>query len=318
MASESLSSPSDWLRASRCKDDLRIALEHVNDARSNMPSEDRLQACDHYFKALNRLWGAALRAEQDGAGGHIDAGGSGDSAAFARLLKTLGAPEQQWLLGRPSVQHLASFEPPILDHSQKGMLHPGHEIPEGVRDKASQQHREFANKWRQWRASGSQQVAVLRSLARVLYVVRSNLAHGEKTVHGPDFQRADRNRSVARVVMPVVEDVIDAVLGHPSHRLIAYGTIRPGQPNHALVASLAGSWIQVLIPGVLREEDGLPSFRWTLRGSWVEAHLLESPSLPDELERLDDFEGPAYARRLAIYRVDGVCGVGNLYETREH
>ena len=72
---------------------------------------------------------------------------------------------------------------------------------------------------------------VLESLSRAVLIVRNNHAHGEKTLVGPDHERADRNHKVASVVLGVLEDLVDFILGRPSQKLAVYGTLRPGQPN---------------------------------------------------------------------------------------
>jgi gamma-glutamylcyclotransferase (GGCT)/AIG2-like uncharacterized protein YtfP len=87
---------------------------------------------------------------------------------------------------------------------------------------------------------------------------------------------------------------VEAALDRPSHRLAAYGTLRPGQPNHGLVAGL-GPWEPAVVRGRLGDWEGYPILRAGVPGSApVPVMVLTSTRLADLWAELDAFEGPAY------------------------
>jgi gamma-glutamylcyclotransferase (GGCT)/AIG2-like uncharacterized protein YtfP len=82
----------------------------------------------------------------------------------------------------------------------------------------------------------------------------------------------------------------EAELGHPSTRLAAYGTLRPGQPFHHMLAGLGERWSPGVIRGALGVRNGYPAFTWSPDGDPVPVQVLTSPDLPAHWERLDAFE----------------------------
>ncbi|MCA9802105.1 MAG: hypothetical protein KC777_08970, partial [Cyanobacteria bacterium HKST-UBA02] len=41
----------------------------------------------------------------------------------------------------------------------------------------------------------------------------------------------------------IIEETIERILDNPSHRLAAYGTLRPGESNHHIVSHIEGEWL---------------------------------------------------------------------------
>ena len=103
-------------------------------------------------------------------------------------------------------------------------------------------------------------------------------------------------------------DAIDASLGRPGHRLVAYGTLRPGEVNHGLVAGL-GTWQPAWVRGRLGEWNGYPLLRPArVGGRRLPVMLLTSPHLPTVLPELDAFEGPAYRRAWVVAELAPTVG----------
>ena len=93
---------------------------------------------------------------------------------------------------------------------------------------------------------------------------------------------------------------------HPpiDHRLVAYGTLQPGEPNFHVVEPLGGTWTQVRVRGHVgtsnwREYQGLPGFTPDDAADPFDVWLLETENLVDAWPDLDAFEGPGY-RRIAV------------------
>lgn len=92
--------------------------------------------------------------------------------------------------------------------------------------------------------------------------------------------------------------------GGADMRLVTYGTLAPGRPNHGQLTGLSGRWLVGHVRGSLVEagwgaEFGYPGLILDADGPRVEVDVFESSALPDHWHRLDAFEGPGY-RRVAI------------------
>ncbi len=85
------------------------------------------------------------------------------------------------------------------------------------------------------------------------------------------------------------------------NRLATYGSLGPGQPNHSVLADLAGTWQRGTVYGRLVEEGwgadlGFPGLVLDPAGAVIKVDLLESALLPEHWVRLDAFEGEGYMR----------------------
>ena len=85
------------------------------------------------------------------------------------------------------------------------------------------------------------------------------------------------------------------------HRLVAYGTLAPGESNHHIVEPLGGAWTRVRVRGHRgtsnwRDYSGLPAFTPDPDADPVDVWLLEASALVDSWPDIDAFEGPGYER----------------------
>lgn len=301
-----------WVEPS-FRDGLLVALDQVNEARSRRHGSNwELDSCRDCFGALNQL-ATGFEATRPGPLDRPRAASQSEAAKHSRLLTEMPRLATISLLRGPAVAALVNFEPLFLDHSSPGMTQRIEDLTDAVIAGASRAHEEFRDEWRRWEGTGSGAARTARKLVRAVLVVRNNIAHGEKTPSGPDLARRERNRAVARVVLPALEAIIDAVLDAPSHKLAAYGTLLPGKANEQ-VLSVEGTWSPITLIGRLSDESGLPAFSYALDGENIPAQLLISDQLPTLWESLDQLEGDRYARRLGLYKQSGVIGVANTYE----
>lgn len=102
-------------------------------------------------------------------------------------------------------------------------------------------------------------------------------------------------------------------------RLVVYGTLAPGRPNHHQLASLNGRWLPARVNGKLTDQGwgaafGFPGMVLDPAAPSVEVQLFESSDLPSHWKRLDEFEGAAYRR--VVTKVDTADGEveANIYE----
>lgn len=103
------------------------------------------------------------------------------------------------------------------------------------------------------------------------------------------------------------EDCIEVIFDEPSTKLASYGTLRPGESNHKVVADISGKWVDGIIHGEVNMYRGYPVFKWKEAGADVPVQILCSENLPPELPRIDEFEGADYTRILVpVYLPDRV------------
>jgi len=84
-------------------------------------------------------------------------------------------------------------------------------------------------------------------------------------------------------------------------RLVTYGTLAPGRPNHHHLDGLQGRWLDGHVHGRLVQagwgaELGYPALVLDAGAPPVGVQIFESTDLPGHWQRLDDFEGPGYRR----------------------
>lgn len=104
-----------------------------------------------------------------------------------------------------------------------------------------------------------------------------------------------------------------------TRRLVAYGTLRPGQSNHGQLAGLRGDWTPGTVRGRVIEVDwggasGYPGIILDPNASEIDVEVFESDDLPEHWPRLDAFEGPGYRRALINVATDRGVIQGLVYE----
>jgi gamma-glutamylcyclotransferase (GGCT)/AIG2-like uncharacterized protein YtfP len=150
-------------------------------------------------------------------------------------------------------------------------------------------------------------------MADLLYVIRSNIAHGEKTPFGPDREKSARDKIVCRATVPVQEEILDELLDHPSQRLVVYGTLRPEAPNASMMEINEAKWLDCTIRGSIAERSGLRFFRANVSGEVHQVRCVLSHELPRQWDRLDAFEGSSYCRWLIPIAVGTDTTIANVY-----
>lgn len=298
-----------WWQQSRdlTRGQVNQALTHINAARDASGTSSATRVCELYFHALNKLWNAHAQFSGDPR--------RADTPAFIALLREL-APDHAGLLSDPRLERLVAFSPEVLDHStlRSRDYRPGQVLDERVRRDATERHRKLRIAHSRWVQDGADVERLLKRLAEFLYMVRSNIAHGEKTPYGPDLEKARRDEAVSEVTYQLLELIVDRLLGSPSRRLVSYGTLKPGSANASVLEGLPGRWTGCRIRGRIRQIDGLPGLRWDPHAEEIDAMLMESPGLHERWAELDRFEGRSYRRRLVSVEADKVPQVANFYE----
>lgn len=118
-----------------------------------------------------------------------------------------------------------------------------------------------------------------------------------------------------------VESIIDHLF-YAGRHLAIYGSLAPGKPNHTVVESIHGEWLEGVVHGTFHNagwgsRKGYPGMTWNPNGQPIPVRVLKSEALVDHWQRLDDFEGSGYRRILVpVDTDDGALLVANIYEVR--
>lgn len=116
---------------------------------------------------------------------------------------------------------------------------------------------------------------------------------------------------------PAELDRVESSYDSPARRLVSYGTLRPGECNHHIVADVKGEWIPGIVRGSLAVEFGYLVLSWDEEGEDIEVLVLNSRALPSHYPRIDEFEGTNYSRALVpVHLQDGRIQVCNVYVKR--
>ena len=247
--------------------------------------------------------------------------GRSDTQAFQQLLLTgMSAELQSEFVQKCSLRALTEFSPRIMNHGTllRRQYDP-FDITDTLRKEASSEHKQLFNAFK--RAVDSPEVealrhALLKKAAQLLFIVRSNIAHSEKTPRGPDLEKARRDQDVSLVTAMVMDDLLDILFDHPHRRLAVYGTLAPGRSNDHMLSQLDGQWLDGHVRGEVQERDGFPVFSWR-NGPSVPVRILDAPALSQTFERLDQFEGAKYRRILVPVQVKDQRVICNIYEGTE-
>jgi gamma-glutamylcyclotransferase (GGCT)/AIG2-like uncharacterized protein YtfP len=300
----------EWWQSASARPELEDCLRKVNEVDD---AAAPVTAFSGYSQALNLLWSGKRRFDNQRS--------LSDSQAIRNVFLSIPRHRQEELCDASETQALADLTPPILNvRCLRTSEHyiPGETIPKPLERDAASEHRSFADALRGWRNQREEdaRIQTLKKLADLLFVVRSNIAHGEKTIMGPDLAKAARDRQVCEAALPCIRTIVNLLFNHPDQRLIAYGTLKPTEPNHRVLESLTDQeWLDVDIEGRLTDrEGGLKGFRWLESRTRHTALLLKSSQLPSFWPKLDAFEGGGYRRILATARIGEHAVVAMVYE----
>lgn len=118
-----------------------------------------------------------------------------------------------------------------------------------------------------------------------------------------------------------VESIVDCLFRAGCH-LAVYGSLAPGKPNHTVVESIHGDWVDGAVRGILHDagwgsRKGFPGITWDPNGQSVPVRVLRSEALVHHWQRLDEFEGSGYRRILVPVETENRSQlVANIYEVR--
>lgn len=205
----------------------------------------------------------------------------GEVKAFqAMILKGLDSKGHRKILDSEELRNIVYFEPQIMDHEtlRRHRYRPDQEIGPQLIKKASEKHHKVVNAYKSYKSQHNDEAKerIIKRVSELLYIVRSNIAHGEKTPYGPDLKKKERDEQVCNVVMPFQLLLLNGLFDYPESKLVVYGTLAPGKANHSILSGIQGHWSDCTVFGHIEEIDGLPFFDWQSGGHSVKANLFIS------------------------------------------
>ncbi|MBF0227693.1 MAG: hypothetical protein HQK76_19775 [Desulfobacterales bacterium] len=307
--------------------DESIIAEIINKVNLARYKDHTVEKCRSLFEALNLTWNEYYyyrRSNNMLTGFELDK--RIDSDAFIQLLQGLNYKQQRYLSMSNELNKLVYLTPRIMDNSiLRSLEYDPNNITDDIRLKAEEKHTDFIkyfNKLKRDRFISEEESIYLKkfikSFAKLLYLVRSNIAHGEKTPKGPDRNKAARDENVSGVVSLLLFFIIDFIFDNPSKSIATYDTLIPGQNNEEIFSKVTGIWTDGFIEGLsYYDGSGLPAFRWELNSKLVPVKIFQSNQQLEEYEELDKLKGPDYTRIwIPAKLVNGSKIITHIYETR--
>ena len=285
----------------------------INKINLSRNSEHLVDSVSPLFDALNKLWNQYFLYRNN------DPVNRRDTSSFRQLLlETLPEISKRELCEGTQLKELVRLSPKIMNHAtlMDFSYDPDH-ITEQQKEQSQREHRELNEEYDRFHSRDKEtrsSTKLIKKLVRLLFVIRSNIMHGEKTPHGPDKNKVKRDETVCASVLPLLEIVLDYLFDSPSQKLCAYGTLAPGAVNHYILENLAGEWYPGHVKGNISYKNNLPYFQWDLGEQRIDVQVFQSLELCKKYDEIDDFEGSAYRRVLVPVKTARSFEVANIYE----
>ena len=209
---------------------LNDTLSFINTSREQ---DEAIGRCDALCKALNKTWNAFFRyRSQVGELNETEKsrGERTDAQSFREfILRGINDRQSLEFCRSVSLRRFCELDPHVLNHDilDRENYTPS-DITESIRKKASSTHRALLNAFKEFSQSPSKPLlkeALLKKTTELIYIVRCNIVHSEKTPKEPDLNKSERDRLVSEVTAKVLDDLFDIFLDSPSKRLAIYGTL---------------------------------------------------------------------------------------------
>lgn len=306
----------NWITTLKSPGHITEAVIHFNQSIEGLKTGwSMVEVSRSLFNALNKIqteW-VLYESEQE----------MGEVKAFqTMIIKGLDAEAHNNFLQSAEIRNFVFFEPQIMNHDtlRRYQYRPDREIEPQLVKKASEEHHKVVNAYNTYLSQQNDEVKkrVIKRVAELLYIVRSNIAHGEKTPYGPDLKKKERDEEVCKVVIPLQRLLSNVLFDYPERKLVVYGTLAPGNVNNSMLSDIQGGWEVCEVNGRVDEISGLPFFDWQPRGPYIKVQLFISDILQRSWDRLDQFEGSKYKRILIpVTKSDGIY-IANIYVANHH
>ena len=275
--------------------DINTVVSHLN--RGNSNSSDVDIKCKDYFNAINILFNAYILREES------------DNYKFRETIYHLTDSEQKKaIINSIFFKNLINFKPYIKDDK---MLRQGkiHSDNTRIRNEPDRNHIDLINSYNERKPAGT----IINNLCKLLYMIRGNLNHGEKTPYGIDTEKVQRDKTVCEMIFPLLNIIMDIILDYPSKKLIVYGTLKKGEINQNIINDNKNERKNIKIFGSITFDEGLSYYNYSLANNDISAELIYKEKMELDFDRLSKFEGESYIKILVPYIIDNEILIGNIF-----
>ena len=202
-----------WISTLRSPGHIPEAISHINQANKDFEAgRAQVDVARSLFDALNKI-------QTEWMGLH-ERDEIGELKAFQTMIRERFKPEEHSdFLHSEELKSLVSFKPQIMNHDtlRRHRYRPDQEIEPKLRKKAIEEHHKVVTAYTTYLSQKNDEVKdrVIKRVAELLYVVRSNIAHGEKTPYGPDLKKKECDEKVCNVVIPLQQLLLNVLLDYP-------------------------------------------------------------------------------------------------------
>lgn len=301
----------NWIGNLKDAGHIAEALSHYNKAESKISLNDSAVEISNIFSnALNKIqteWMITFNYQIIGEVKNFQ----------TMIIESLDDKAKDLLLKSQELKDLVYLEPKIMSHKtlRENDYRPNIDINPELIEIASNVHKNLKNKYEKYHSENSKisKDSIIGIISRLLYIVRSNIAHGEKTPYGPDLNKIKRDEIVCKTIFPLQKLLLNLLFDYPDQKFVVYGTLAPGEINHSIILDIQGHWEDCKIIGELDKSKSIPYFNWNPKGQLIDAKLFSTAELPDCWKRIDRFEGEQYRRLLIpVLRERGIA-IANCY-----
>ena len=200
----------NWISSLKKPGHITDAISHFNEAIDRLEDgKPKVEVSGLLFDALNKIqteWQI-----------HEEYQKEREAKAFQTMISKGLQPESRAeLLISSEMRNFVFFEPQIRNHDtlKRHNHRPDVEMGADLFKKATKEHHKLAIAYKDYLPGMTEEneERTLKRAAKLLYIVRSNMKHGEKTPYGPDLKKKERDEKVCEVVIPLQILIFDFLL----------------------------------------------------------------------------------------------------------
>jgi len=290
---------------------------------SNNDASDWIEKCKYFFDSLNQIWNDYYHFQKQNKllVPEDESAIWPDNKGFQNLLLAQNDTLKVELANSDEVNKLIFILPKIMNHDTlRRENYDPFDISEILIKKSTDEHRQLENAYNRFKTNESDIDLIdsfCKKLTKILYIVRSNIAHGEKTPNGPDLEKTNRDKTVCRIIQPILYKILQIIFDEPLRKLATYGTLQPDESNHDIIKNYTGIWLDATLEGKIEYLNGLPYFEWLQNGINHNIKVLVLEKIDFNWEYLDKFEGESYKRIWIPVKVGNEFIVAQVYEIKK-
>jgi len=294
-----------WLNNLKLLSDI---LSHFNYSRDK---NNNIEICRHFFDGLNLIYNEYYYQKYLKNKNNIKV--YENQKLSELVIDNINDNEKELIVESKQFKKFLNIEPSIMNMRVliKAKYHPENISP-SLKEMARREHKKLRDVFNKFITDASLINDLLKNLCESLYVVRSNMDHGEKTPFGPDLNKFERDLTVCNSTLPLLKFLTDILLDYPNKKIAFYDTLKPGGINDILLKDLQINLYKASVRGNIYTKNNYLFFDWKINNSRNEVFVYE-PLPEDKIKEIDEFEGKLYKRILVPIETETDFKISNIY-----